>query len=307
MSENGDPKLADFGVSSFLNDKISKRSTFVGTPYWMAPEVIKQVAYDFKADIWSLGITAIELILGRPPYHDIHPMKALFMISKNDPPELGDAVSSLYNDFIRTCLKKDPDERPSAKDLLKHKLFKDSKKNKYLRTIVETNNLVRTNSSDSISMSSTKDDKSDDEDEEWDFDTTSESKPSSPVKGPEPTTDEVPVVVVENNETSTTGDESFKAPRSVSKKGKSSKRRSRKLTGTSSSATMLGIIYPALTKVANKGSKDKDTVKSLKELKNAFDLAETMKEGLITEFVAAIIDSLKKYVEINSILVIILT
>ncbi|KAJ3013176.1 Serine/threonine-protein kinase 4 [Thoreauomyces humboldtii] len=122
LNVQGAAKLADFGVAGQLSENNAKRTTVIGTPFWMAPEVIQEVGYGTLADIWSLGITCIEMAEGRPPYHKIHPMRAIFMIPTKPPPKLEspDRWSDDFHDFIAKCLTKNPVQRPTAEALLSH-------------------------------------------------------------------------------------------------------------------------------------------------------------------------------------------
>jgi serine/threonine kinase 3 len=125
LNLQGHAKLADFGVAGQLTDTIVKRNTVIGTPFWISPEVIQEIGYDTKADIWSLGITAIEMAEGRPPHADMHPMRAIFIIPTESPPALKRPLewSQRFNDFIAHCLVKKPEERTAADELLKHEFI----------------------------------------------------------------------------------------------------------------------------------------------------------------------------------------
>ncbi|KAM4718854.1 TRAF2 and NCK interacting kinase b isoform 10-T10 [Anableps anableps] len=131
LTENAEVKLVDFGVSAQLDRTVGRRNTFIGTPYWMAPEVIAcdenpDATYDFKSDLWSLGITAIEMAEGAPPLCDMHPMRALFLIPRNPAPRLKSKKwSKKFQSFIESCLVKSHSQRPSTEQLLKHPYIRD--------------------------------------------------------------------------------------------------------------------------------------------------------------------------------------
>ncbi|XP_036799647.1 TRAF2 and NCK-interacting protein kinase isoform X6 [Oncorhynchus mykiss] len=131
LTENAEVKLVDFGVSAQLDRTVGRRNTFIGTPYWMAPEVIAcdenpEATYDFKSDLWSLGITAIEMAEGAPPLCDMHPMRALFLIPRNPAPRLKSKKwSKKFQSFIESCLVKSHGQRPSTEQLLKHPFIRE--------------------------------------------------------------------------------------------------------------------------------------------------------------------------------------
>eukprot|EP01018_Ginkgo_biloba_P013706 Gb_30197 [translate_table: standard] len=129
LTEQGEVKLGDFGVAAQLTRTMSKRNTFIGTPHWMAPEVIQESRYDGKVDVWALGVSAIEMAEGLPPRSNVHPMRVLFMISSEPAPMLEDKEkwSLVFHDFVAKCLTKEPRLRPAATELLKHKFIEKCK------------------------------------------------------------------------------------------------------------------------------------------------------------------------------------
>ncbi|KAJ3087787.1 Serine/threonine-protein kinase 25 [Quaeritorhiza haematococci] len=126
LTDEGKVKLCDFGVAGQITMSCLRRNSFVGTPYWMAPEIIKRAQYDFKADIWSLGITIIELATGNPPFADQDPRRAIFLIPRTRPAKLEGKYSVAMKEFIAMCLKEEPEERPTAEELLKSKFIKSA-------------------------------------------------------------------------------------------------------------------------------------------------------------------------------------
>lgn len=163
LTDNAEVKLVDFGVSAQLDRTVGRRNTFIGTPYWMAPEVIAcdenpEATYDSRSDLWSLGISSLEMGEGQPPLCDMHPMRALFLIPRNPPPRLRQpkkwstslfpphpqalilppfSRSKKFHSFIETVLVKDYHQRPYTEQLLRHPFIRDQPSERQVRIAIK--------------------------------------------------------------------------------------------------------------------------------------------------------------------------
>ena len=310
VAGNGDIKLADFGVSVQMSDRLSKRGTFVGTPFWMAPEVIEQSGHDCLADIWSLGITAYEMAMGEPPHSDLHPMRALFIIPRNPPPSLEGPFSKNFKEFVGLCLKKDPKQRPSAAELLRHPFVRTPKKNACLVELIDRRrrwlSFVKDDSIDAPEPDAPKKPAAED-DEDWEFSSEDDAPPPTPSSAPSAAvairTSAAPVFtpspapalvssqsaipsaspVVSLTTAASLSTSHLATPRPPPLAGSN---------GSSSQTALTGVIYPVLAGLLKTRS-DQKVITGVAQLKRAFDLLEGSEPGITREIITAMIQQLR--------------
>ena len=325
VAGNGDIKLADFGVSVQMSDRLSKRGTFVGTPFWMAPEVIEQSGHDCLADIWSLGITAYEMAMGEPPHSDLHPMRALFIIPRNPPPVLEGPFSKHFKEFVSLCLKKDPKQRPSAAELLRHPFVRTPKKNACLVELIDRRrrwlSFVKDDTADAPEPEAAKKQVVEDDDD-WEFSSSSDSDAEGPAQhdvkppvqtnrtaaptpasstsasAPASAANRIPVAAIKPQVAATPSSAALPVvadtPRPFASPAAAGHERSSSISGApgSSQTALTAVIYPVLAGLL-KTRQDQRVIAGVAQLKRAFDTLEASEPGITKEIITAMIQQLR--------------